>query len=102
MNSFLGLENPEIAESKACSRGRAPLRLLVELVPWGRSFGRNLADFLFCRQPPPVHTTSAPDAFWPDVFVTQRLPWGAFVESVLYHLIVLAAAWGVSTLLPQT
>jgi TonB family protein len=101
MNSFLGLENPEIAESKAWPGGPAPLCLLVELEPWGRSFGRNLSDFFFRRQPPPVHTTSAPDAFWPDVFVTQRLPWGAFVESVLYHLIVLAAAWGVSTLLPQ-
>jgi TonB family protein len=100
MTSFLGLENPQVAESQAGRRDREPLRLLVELEPWGRNFRRNLADFLLRRKPPALQTTSRPAPFWPDVFVPQRLPWGAFVESVLYHLIVFAVAWGVTTLMP--
>jgi TonB family protein len=100
MNSFLGLENPEVAESQAEVGDDASLRLLVELPPWGRTFRKNLSDFLFRRKPPAVHTTSRPAPFWPDVFVTQRLPWGAFLESVLYHMIVFAVAWGVATLMP--
>jgi TonB family protein len=60
---------------------------------------RNLADWLLFRHPPPVKTTSAPAPFWPDVFVPSRLPWGAFVESVLYHGIVFAIAWACSTLM---
>src|SRR5215470_12221820 len=101
MTSFLGLENPQVAESQAGRRDREPLRLLVELEPWGRNFRRNLGDFLLRRKPPAMQTTSRPAPFWPDVFVTQRPAWGAFVESVLYHLIVFAVAWGVTTLMPQ-
>lgn len=103
MNSFLGLENiPEITELRSSVRDTSPPRLLVELEPWSRSFLRNLGDFVFRRQPSPIRISSAPAAFWPDVFVPSRLPWGAFVESVLYHLIVFAIAWGVGTLLPRT
>jgi TonB family protein len=102
MNSFLGLENPEIAESQASPDTHPPPNLLVELEPWGRTFRRNLTDTLLRRQPPAVPTTSRPAPFWPDVFVPRRLPWGAFVESILYHLIVFAAAWGISTLMPPS
>ena len=70
--------------------------------PGGATFRRNLADTLLRRRPPAIHLTSKPAPFWPDVFVPRRLPWGAFAESILYHLIVFAAAWGISTLLPPS
>jgi TonB family protein len=99
VDSFLGLENiPEFKPSPRAVPHRVP-KLLLELEPWGRSFRRNLADFLLRRRPPAVATTSAPAAFWPDVFVPNRLPWSAFIESILYHAVVLAVAWGLSTLL---
>ena len=102
MNSFLGLENPEIAEPQASPDRHPPPSLLVELEPWGRTFRRNLTDTLLRRRPPALHISSRPAPFWPDVFVPRRLPWGAFAESILYHLIVFAAAWGISTLLPPS
>ncbi|HST12264.1 MAG TPA: hypothetical protein VLL05_17955, partial [Terriglobales bacterium] len=102
MNSFLGLENvPEVTELRSRPDVHPPLRLLLELEPRGRTFWRNLGDTLLRRRPPAIRISSPPAPFWHDVFVSQRLPWGAFAESVLYHLIVFAAAWGISTLLPQ-
>jgi protein TonB len=50
------------------------------------------------RRPPVAVITSAPAPFWPDVFVSSHLPWGAFFESILYHGIVFAVAWACSTL----
>jgi TonB family protein len=98
MDSFLGLENiAPIKPSPKAPSHRAPA-LLVELEPWGRSFRGNLGDFLLRRRPPTVATTSAPAPFWPDVFVPTRLPWSAFAESILYHAVVLALAWGLTTL----
>jgi TonB family protein len=100
MDSFLGLDNiPEVAQSSPDIH--SPPRLLPDLEPWGRTFRRNLADTLLRRRPPAVRISSSPAPFWPDVFVHQRLPWGAFVESILYHLIVFAAAWGIMPLFPQ-
>src|SRR5215468_3691654 len=98
MSSFLGLENiPAAIPSSPDHRSRRAPRLLVELEPWGRTFRRNLVDSLLFRRPVQVETTSPPAAFWPDVFVPSRLPWGAFIESVLYHGIVFAVAWAIST-----
>jgi TonB family protein len=100
MSSYLGLENiPAAIPSSPDHRLRRAPRLLVELEPWGRTFRRNLLDSLLFRRPATVETTSAPAPFWPDVFVPSSLPWGAFIESVLYHGIVFAVAWGVSTVL---
>ncbi len=99
MSSYLGLENiPAAIQSSPDPRSRRTPNLLVELEPWGRAFCRNLADSLMFRRPPEVVTTSAPAPFWPDVFVSNHLPWGAFFESVLYHGIVFAVAWACSTL----
>src|SRR5438309_1890871 len=101
MDSFLGLENiPAQVEFSAPDLPQPP-KLLVELEPWGRSFGRNLIDFLLRRRPAPVAISSPPEPFWPDVFVARRLPWVAFAESLLYHGIVLMLAWGFSALLPN-
>src|SRR6476620_2261056 len=102
MTSYLGLENPEIAEPQASPDTPLPPSLPVELEPWGRTFRRNLPDTLLRRRPPAIHLTSRPAPFWPDVFVPRRLPWGAFVESVIYHLIVFAVAWGISMLPPPS
>jgi TonB family protein len=99
MNSFLGLENiPVRIESSPESSSHRTPRLLLELEPRGRSFLHNLADFLLRRRPTAFATTSPPAPFWPDVFVTHRLPWGAFAESFMYHAIVIAMAWGLTTL----
>jgi protein TonB len=100
MSSFLGLENiPATIPPSPDPRSRPAPKLLVELEPWGHIFWRNLLDSLLFRRPPAVQTTSAPAPFWPDVFVASPLPWGAFVESVLYHGIVFAVAWAFSTLM---
>ena len=102
MNSFLGLENTpaQVEFSLAPEFSQSP-KLLVELEPWGRSFGQNLIDLLLRRRPAPLTISSPPALFWPDVFVTRRMPWIAFAESLLYHGIVLMLAWGFSVLLPN-
>jgi TonB family protein len=74
---------------------------LVNLEPWHRTFFRNLAD-LFRRRPrTPFLVSSSPGAFWPDVFVTSRLPWNRFVQSAVGHVAVIVALWGSVRLLPQ-
>jgi TonB family protein len=106
MNSILGLENIAApVEARPSLESTQPPRLLVELEPWGRCFGRNLTDFLLRRRSPALAISSEPAPFWPDVFVTHRLPWVAFAESILYHGIFFALAWGVSAFMvsrPQT
>lgn len=75
--------------------------LLVILEPWHRVFFRNLSD-LFRRRPRiPFLVSSAPGSFWPDVFVTSRLPWNRFAQSALCHLAVIVALWGSGRLWPQ-
>src|SRR6202007_2651251 len=69
-------------------------RFLPESDPWHRVFGRNLADLLLLRRPKPLKLTSAPAAFWPDVFVSTRVSWGSLRQSVLYHAFVVTAIWG--------
>lgn len=61
-----------------------PPRLLVPWESWPKSFLRNLAD-QFRRQPPPIQLSSPPAPFWPDVFVTPKLPGRSFLISLLYH-----------------
>src|SRR5262249_10695111 len=39
--------------------------------------------------------------FWADVFVSSGLPWRRFLESIFYHLAVLAGLWASSHLRPQ-
>lgn len=102
MNSFLGLENiPAQVEFKSAPESPQPPKLLVDLEPWASSFARNLIDFLLRRRPEPVVISSTPAPFWPDVFVTRRMPWVAFAESLLYHGIVLMLVWGFSELMPK-
>ena len=74
--------------------------LLVELEPWPRAFLSNLGDFLLCR---PRASRANPSAapFWRDVFVTQRLPWSRFIESLLYHCLAIELLWASSLFLPR-
>ncbi|HEV7218635.1 MAG TPA: hypothetical protein VGN39_07150 [Terriglobales bacterium] len=72
------------------------LKLLFELEPAHRVFFRNLADTLLRRSVPPVVTKTRPGHFWNDVFVHSGLPWGAFIESMLWHLAVVSVLWTVA------
>lgn len=75
----------------AQSRGASRLRLLLELEPAHRVFFQNLTDLFLFRSPPPIASTSAPAPFWSDVFVYSGVPWWWFVESLLGHMILVAA-----------
>lgn len=69
----------------------------MELEPRHRVFFRNLADLLLSRRLPPVPVTSRPARFWPDVFVPAGLPWTAFMESMIWHvLLTILFVWGQS------
>ena len=66
-----------------------PLRLLPE--PRRRMFLGNLG-YLLSRKPSPPQSGAT---FWHDVFVPSRLPWTTFVESLVYHALVVVGvlAW---------
>jgi len=70
-------------------RRQTELHLLIPTEPWLRIFRQNLRD-LFRRPEPGPRITSAPAAFWPDVFVERRLPWQRFAQSGVCHFLVLA------------
>jgi hypothetical protein len=73
------------------------LRLLTELEPRHRVFFHNLADLLLSRRVPQIPVTSRPAPFWNDVFVPSGAPWSAFLESMLWHLMLLIlCVWGQS------
>ena len=73
------------------------LRLLIELEPRHRVFFRNLADLLVSRPVPRIPLTSRPAPFWNDVFVPSGAPWSSFLESMLWHLLLLILfVWGQS------
>ncbi|MHB8215813.1 MAG: energy transducer TonB [Candidatus Sulfotelmatobacter sp.] len=42
---------------------------------------------------------SGPAVFWPDVFIDRGLPWPRFLQSGVYHILVLAAFWAGSRFL---
>jgi TonB family protein len=48
-----------------------------------------LGDIVHLLRPKPA--SSGDSAFWHDVFVTSRLPWVTFVESLVYHAVALVA-----------
>jgi TonB family protein len=85
MQSILGTAR----ESASAHGTRSAPRLLVELEPWHRSFFNNLREFLLPRRLPPLHLTSRPATFWPDVFVNRTPPWRSLRQSGLYHLFAL-------------
>jgi TonB family protein len=62
-------------------------QLLVELPSRSQVFFTNLRDLFSPRPLPPLELRSAPAAFWPDVFVTRRLPLAPFLKSAAVHVI---------------
>ena len=46
--------------------------------------------------------SSRPGSFWPDVFVTSRLPWNRFAQSAVCHVAFVVALWGSVRLWPQS
>ena len=75
--------------------------LLVNLEPWHTVFFRNLADLFRPRQRTPFLISSRPGSFWPDVFVTSRLPWNRFAQSAICHIAAIVALWGSVRFWPQ-
>ncbi len=45
---------------------------------------------------------SRPGSFWPDVFVTSRLPWNRFAQSAFFHVAFVICLWGSVQLWPQS
>ena len=85
---------PSVKRSRPAPR----LRLLMELEPRHRVFFRNLRDLVLQRRLPPLAITSRPARFWKDVFVPTGLPWTAFMESMVWHVLVtILFVWGQST-----
>lgn len=64
-----------------------------ELEPWGRTFGRNLADLLLSREPPPVEITSEAAPVPPDTFVQTGANWWRIAESYSGHAVFVAAVY---------
>jgi len=60
--------------------------LLCELEPWRRVFLRNLGDWLFRREPPPVETTAQPVPLRPNYFIRTGIDGERFFESYAGHV----------------
>jgi hypothetical protein len=69
----------------------AQLKLLLEMEPATRVFFRNLFDLLLFRSTSRIPTTSRQAPFWSDVFVYARVPWWRFAESMVCHVLTIAA-----------
>jgi TonB family protein len=87
--------------SESGLEARSAPAFLVDLEPWHRIFFRNLADLFRPRQQTPFLVSSRPGSFWPDVFVTSRLPWSRFAQSAVCHAAVIVALWGSVRFWPQ-
>ena len=70
--------------------------LHYELEPWGRAFGRNLADLVLRREPPQLELTSEPGPVPPDIFVDKSLNWWRIAESYGGHIAFVAVVYFVS------
>lgn len=75
---------------------------LVDLPAWHTIFFCNLADLFRPGRQAPFESSSPPGSFWPDVFVTSRLPWSRFGLSVLGHVAAIAAILASAQFWPQS
>ena len=69
------------------------LNLLLDREPAHEIFFSNLVHAL---QPGPAVKPSTPGDLWHDIFLPTALPWKSFQESLLWHLVVIFAAWALS------
>ena len=74
---------------------------LVDLPPWHTVFLHNLSDLFHSPKDSSLHLHSRPGSFWPDVFVTSRLPWNRFAQSAICHIAAIVALWGSVRFWPQ-
>src|SRR5450432_1121099 len=74
---------------------------LIEAEPWHKVFLGNLAGQFGQRGQRRLQLVSAPGKFWPDVFVASPLPWARFLESICYHVALIAAISALFHYLPQ-
>ena len=74
----------------------ADLRLTIDLPPRLGTFLANLRS-AFGATP---HQTGPTADFWPDVLVARRFPRNGLLQSLAYHLLVMAALYGIAKL-PQ-
>jgi hypothetical protein len=77
------------------------LKLLLEVEPAHRVFLGNLADTFLWQSPLPAVPASTLGRFWSDVFVTSRVPWSSFLESMLWHALIIAAVCLVPNWMPK-
>jgi len=75
---------------------------VLDLEPWYKVFFRNLADLFHPAADSASPLYSRPGSFWPDVFVTSRLPWNRFAQSAFFHVLFVIALWGSVRLWPQS
>ena len=75
---------------------------VLDLEPWHKVFFRNLADLFHPAADSASPLYSRPGSFWPDVFVTSRLPWNRFAQSAFFHVLFVIALWGSVRLWPQS
>ncbi len=73
------------------------LRLLVVPDSWWGNFFRNLRELFSASRAIPMEDNRAD--FWPDVFVHRGLPWRRFLQSGVYHVVVIFAIWAGSRFL---
>src|SRR6266705_5948366 len=66
--------------------------------PWRRVFARNFTDLVLRREPLPLELSSPPADFWPDVFISAGFPRRSLLQSVLCHVIFIAALFNISNL----
>src|SRR5438552_18101729 len=69
------------------------LGLLIDWESPRRVFLRNLADILSFRSVPPIPVTARRARFWSDVFVESGVPWRGLLQSILWHVLAMAALW---------
>src|SRR5882757_7822974 len=67
------------------------LRLLVKHQPRHREFLGDLGYLLRPKASPTLDAHHTGEVFWHDVFVSSRLPWVTFIESLVYHAVALVA-----------
>lgn len=85
-------QGPESRLSPNC----AP-NLLVAWTPWYRDFFSTIHAHLY---PPRIWSAKSgfgPAPFWPDVFVHRNFEWGPFRKSAEFHILLVVALWGVSS-----
>src|SRR5262245_46892099 len=88
-----------ISNAAPARREAVPLhgfRLLVETEPWLNSFTRNLAD-CFRADPPGLRLSSHPGKYWADALVSRPVAWKQMGQSLLAHIVgvaaVVSASW---------